>query len=181
MESENTIKTGGVYHLTCFKDASMKEVLWDETIENSVTNQGLNQLNNEFFYTTAKLAHAWYLELVSTNTAFAAGMTYAVPVYTASTAEGLRQACTFAASSSQIVTNTASPAVFTNGGDSGTPASETIYGVALIGATSGSYTTPGDTTATGGCLFSYGKLTTAQPWISGNVINLTYQVTSATT
>ncbi len=174
MKSKETMKTGGTFHLKCYKDASLKELLWEEDAKNGCTYQGLDQLNNEFFYTTAKLAHAWYLEL-STAGAFSATAVYATPGYTASTAYAARPACVFAASSSRVVTNAASVAVFTNTGTT-----ETIHGVALVGATSGNYTTPGNTDATGGVQFSYGVLTADQPWVSGNVINLTYSVTSAT-
>jgi len=174
---EEKMTVGGIFHLTCYKDASMKEILWEENAINKVTNQGLDNLGSTYFYSTAKLSNAWYLALVNTNTTATAAMTYATPVYTESTADGHRQSWGSGASSSQAVTN-ASPAVFTNGGDSGTPATETIYGVALVGANA-ACVTAGDKAATGGILHSFGLLSSAQPWVSGNVINVTYTSTQA--
>src|SRR5208283_865257 len=117
------MKIGGTFHVTCYKDASMKEILWEEDAINKVTNQGLDNLGSTYFYTTAKLSNAWYLTLVNTNTTATAAMTYATPVYTESVAFAARPAWGSGASSSQAVTN-ASPAVFTN-----TATTETIYGV----------------------------------------------------
>ena len=171
----HTLSLKGKYHIECWEDATKKRLLWSQDIENKITNQGLDQLNNEVFYTTAKLSNAWYLALVNTDTTAAATMTYATPVYTESTSIAARPAWGSGASSSMVVTN-ASAAVFTNTGTT-----ETIYGISLVGANAAGVTTPGDKAATGGTLFSYGKLGTAQPWVSGNIINVTYSVTSAST
>ena len=176
----------GTYHLDCFDNEAKRQewlltsypslIKWSGDIKNKIVNQGLNYLLNCIFYTTAKLSNAWYLGLVVTNTAATAGMTYATPTYTESTTgEAARQACTFVSSSAQSTTNSASPAVFTNGG-----ATETVYGVCLVGANA-ACTTAGDTAATGGVLLSYGLLGSAQPWIASNVINATYTITDAST
>ena len=170
------IKTGGKFHLTCFKDASRTEILWESDCKNKVTNQALDALNNIFLGGTAKLSNAWYLTLINTNATALATMTYAMPVYTESVAFTARQSCVFAASSSQSVTNAASVAVFTNTGTT-----ETIYGIALVGANAAGVTTPGDKAAAGGVLFSYGLMSPSQPWQSGNIIQVTYAVASAST
>jgi len=92
---EEKMTVGGIFHLTCYKDASMKEILWEENAINKVTNQGLDNLGSTYFYSTAKLSNAWYLALVNTNTTATAAMTYATPVYTESTADGHRQVMGF--------------------------------------------------------------------------------------
>ena len=170
----DSFKQGGKYHVVCYKDASRKEILWEEDAINKVTNQGLDYANNVTLFTTSKLSNAWYLTLVVSNTTPASGMTYATPTYTESVAFSARPACTFAASSSQVVTNVASPGSFTNTGTT-----ETIYGISLVGANASAVTTPGNTNATGGVLFSFGLLGSPQPWATGNVINVTYQVTAS--
>jgi hypothetical protein len=167
---EETMKRIGHYHLECFKDDTLKEKLWEMDIDNKIVNQGLDYSNNVTLYSTAKLTTAWYIGLVKTNTVAAAAMTYAVPTYTESTAIAARVVCTFAASSGQSITNSAAPSSFTNTGTS-----ETIYGVCLVGANAAGVTTPGDTAAAGGVLFSYGlNGTGAQAWNTSNVILVTY-------
>ena len=121
---KETMTRKGHWHLECFKDATLKEKLWEMDIENKIVNQGLDYSNNVTLYSTAKLSNAWYIGLVKTNTVAAAAMTYAVPTYTESTAIAARVVCTFAASSGQSITNSAAPSSFTNTGTS-----ETIYGV----------------------------------------------------
>ncbi len=189
METKESILTGGIFRAECWRLVDPltgkrlrdsrgrfleRQLAWVEETFNKVTNEGLDKINNVFFYTTAKLSNAWYLALVNTNTTAASTMTYAVPVYTESVAySGNRPACTFAASSSQIVTNSASPATFTMTG------SETEYGASLVGANAAGVLTPGDTAASGGVLLSYGKFGTARSVVATDIINLTYTMTSA--
>ena len=167
---EETMKRSGKWHLECYKDSRLDEILWKMDIANKIVNQGLDFSNNVTLFSTAKLTNAWYIGLVKTNTVAAAAMTYAVPTYTESTAIAARVVCTFVASSGQSITNSAAPSSFTNTGTS-----ETIYGVCLVGANAASVTTPGDTAAAGGVLFSYGlNGTGAQAWNTSNVILVTY-------
>jgi hypothetical protein len=184
--TKEAMRVGGTFHLDCFKDEADRQlwlktkdkslVLWHADVKNKIPDQGLTNLGNVYFFTTAKLTNEWYLTLTTgAATAWANTMTYATPVYTESVAFAARPVCAFATSASNINSNTASVAVFTNTGTT-----ETIYGVCLVGANAAGVTTPGDKVASGGVLFSYGLLSPAQPWISGNVINLTYSVTSAT-
>ena len=142
---------------------------------NKVVNEGLDNLNNVYFYTTSKPTHTWYLTLVKTNTTAVAGMTYATPTYTEVTTgdcSGNRPAWGAGASSSQQVTN-ASAAVFNM------TSSITIYGISLLGADGANYNVFGDTGSSNGKLVSFGLLGTSQPVISGNVVNVTYTVTAA--
>jgi hypothetical protein len=186
MKLNSNLKTGGIYHLDCFKDEATRQlylktkdkslILWSDDIKQGVTDEGLTYLNNTIFYTGTKLSDAWHLGLVVGDTAFDHAMTYATPVFVESEADTARPSCAFATSSANKCSNTASPAVFTNGG-----ATETINGMALFGANAVGVATAGDHAASGGVLFSYGELTSQQPWVAGNVINSTYEITSATT
>jgi hypothetical protein len=68
--------------------------------------------------------------------------------------------------------NSASPASFTESG------TETIYGLALFGANAAGVTTAGDTSASGGVLFSAGLFTTSRSVVPTDVISATYAVVS---
>ena len=184
------LKTGGVFtaeHWSYFNDDGstnlgddglpLRRLVGVSKAVNKITNQGLDYLNNVALFTTAKLSNAWYLALVITNTTPTAGLTYAVPTYTESSHTTARQACVFAASSSQVISNVASVTVFTLTAG----ASETVYGACLVGANASGVTTMGDTAASGGILFSFGLFGTARAVVATDIVNLTYSVTSAST
>ncbi len=188
METKEMLKSGGIFtaeHWSYFnEDGSinlgddglpLRRLVGVSKAVNKIVDQGLNYLNNVALYTTTKLSNAWYLALVLTNTTPIAGLTYAVPTYTESSHTTARQACTFATSASQVITNTASPAVFTL--TSG--ASETEYGACLVGANASGVTTMGDTAASGGTLFSFGLFGTPRAVVATDIVNLTYSCTSA--
>ena len=138
--------------------------------ENIITDEGLNRILNVMLNGATQTA-TWYCEIYETNTAGAANMTYDVPVYTicAAYAEAARPAYVEAASTAKSTTNSANKAVFTMN------ATKTIYGAALV-----SLSTKDDHTAgANNVLLCAGLFATAQPVISGNVVNLTYTITAA--
>jgi hypothetical protein len=137
---------------------------------NLITTEGLNRLQDVMFHGTTQTA-TWYCCLVETDTAPAAAMTYDVPVYTESTSydEATRPEYNEAASAAGVTTNSANKAVFT------ISATKTMYGASLV-----SINTKGD--HTGGAnnvLYCYAKFTASRAVVDNDVINLTYQTSSA--
>jgi hypothetical protein len=119
------------------------------------------------------VTNPWYCTLVETDTAPAAAMTYDVPVYTESTsydeAAAGRPAYTEAASAAGVTTNTLNKAAFT------ISATKTMYGASLV-----SVITAGD--HAGGAnnvLLCYAKFAASRAVIDDDVVNLTYQITTA--
>jgi hypothetical protein len=145
---------------------------WEEENHNIVTNEGLDAILDIMFHGSTQIT-TWYCALVETDTSPAAGMTYATPTYTESTAydEATRPAYNEAASSSQSITNSANKATFTISG------TKTMYGAAIVGGGSAP-TTKGDA-AGGGKLFCYSKFTSERSVVDDDVINLTYTLSAA--
>jgi hypothetical protein len=160
---------GGRFEVECFdKYGNLK---WREDVHNLVTNQGLNHILNCVLHDGTKIT-TWYCCLVETDTAAAAGMTYATPVYTECTTydEGARPAYNEAESTSQSTTNSANKAQFT------ISATKTLYGASLVGGGSAP-STPGNT-AGGGTLLCYAKFGSSRSVVDDDVCNLTYTVTA---
>ena len=157
----------GIWEIEVYEKAGGK-LLSKSQCHNIITDEGLNHLLNVVLHDTAKKA-TWYCELFESDTTPDGSETYAVPVYTECEAydEATRPEFNNAASSAESTTNSANKAVFTMN------ASKTLYGASIV-----SVNTKGDE-AGGGVLFCCGKFGTAQPVISGNVINLTYTVTAS--
>ena len=164
------VKLGGTFELVCFGPDGKEK--WREKADNIITNEGLNHILDAVLHAATQIT-TWYVIPVETNTAPAAGMTYATPSFTESTAysEGTRQAYVEAAASSQSITNSASPAAFSIN------ATKTIYGAALVGGGSAP-TTKGDA-AGGGTLLCYALLTASKDVSSGDTLNITYTVSAA--
>lgn len=162
----NNVKFGGVFHIQCFdKDGNLK---WEETNHNLVTNEGLQDLNTQYFK-GATYSAAWYIGLV---TGPASGTTYAAGDTLASHAgwteftnySGTRKAVTFGTASTadpSVISNSASPSSFTISGAGGT-----VAGAFLCTVTSG----------TSGKLFSESDFQSPgdRVVVSGDVINVTY-------
>jgi len=168
--TQSGLRIGGTFHIECFdKDGNIK---WVEDTHNLITNQGLNHILNVVLDAATQIT-AWYCALVETDTAAAAGMTYAVPVYTETTtyAPGTRPEYVEAASTAQSTTNSASKAVFTMN------ATKTLYGAALVGG--GSAATTKGNTAGGGTLLCYAKFTASRAVVDTDVCNLTYTLSAA--
>jgi len=162
---EENARLRGKFHLECYdKHGTLK---WVEDCHNLVTNEGLDALLNIMFHGSTQIT-TWYCALVESDTAAAAGMTYAVPVYTECTAydELTRPEYEAAAASSQSITNSANEATFTISD------TKTLYGAAIVGGgTDGN--TKGDT-AGGGTLYCYSKFTASRSAVDDDVLNLTY-------
>ncbi len=138
-----------------------------ECIKNIVTDEGLDKILNSLLHNGASAT--WYVAIIESNTAPDHAMTYAVPVYTESSAydEATRPEYVEAAASSKSITNSASKAVFTIN------ASKTIYGAALVNVD-----TKGDT-AGGGVLLCYAKFATSKAVEAGDTLNVTYTLSAA--
>jgi hypothetical protein len=168
------IKSGaifkGIWEIEVFN--KHKTLLSHCQFQNLLTDEGLNHILNVILHAATQIT-TWYVVLSETNTAAAAGMTYAVPSFTETTAygEATRPEYVEANSTAKSTTNSANKAVFTAN------ASKTIYAAGLVGG--GSAATTKGNTAGGGTLLCYGLFGTAQPVISGNVVNATYTLTSA--
>lgn len=142
--------------------------------DNVCTVEGLNHMLDSTFHASTQIT-AWYVEIFETDTTPADGTTYAVPVYTPSTAydEGTRPAYNEAAASSKSITNSANKATFT------ISATKIIYGAALVGGGSAA-TTKGDV-AGGGTLFSASKFAASKSVVDDDVLNVTITITLADT
>lgn len=157
---------GGIFHVQCFdKDGNLK---WEESCHNLVVNEGLQDMNDEYFAGSGYTA-AWYLGLV---TGPGSGNTYAAGDTLASHAgwteytnySGNRQSITF-----DSIT-TADPSVASNT----TPVQFTISGAG--GVVAGAFLT-NVATGTSGVLFSVSNFTSPgdRTVVSGDTLNVTYQ------
>ena len=168
MKSKAKLK--GIFEVECFdKYGNLK---WKERVSNIITNEGLDAILDIMIHGATQIA-TWFCTLVETDTAPAAGMTYAVPVYTESTAydEATRPEYVEAAASSQSITNSANKAVFT------IDATKTMYGASLVGG--GSAPSEKGNTAGGGTLLCYAKFAASRSVVDNDVINLTYTLSAA--
>jgi len=168
-KTKSKIGFRGEWLAECYRDGKL---IWVERTHNIITNDGLNHILDIVLHGSTQIT-TWYCVLSETDTAAAAGMTYAVPVFTETTAydEATRPAYNEAAASSQSITNSASKAVFTISG------TKTMYGAALVGGgTAGN--TKSDT-AGGGTLLCYAKFTASRAVVDNDVINLTYTLSAA--
>jgi len=159
---------GSRWDFECYdKNGNLK---WAERDRpNICTNEGLDKLLNVMFDNVAAIA-TWYIALVNTNTAAAATMTYATPVYTEDTDydEAVRQ--TFDGTvSSQVITNSASKATFTI-----TTGEQTLYGASLV-----SSNIKGDTAAEGAVLFCYSLFASGHTVEATDVFKVTCAITAA--
>ena len=159
------VGAGGVYTVVCH-DAN-GNLKWSDSFHNLVVNQGLQDMNSKYFSGSGYTA-AWYLGLVTgpgSGTAFAAGDTLASHAgWTENTAyTGNRKAATFGTATTadpSVISNSASPAVFTMSSNA-----QTIAGAFLCSVSSG----------TSGILFSAGDFTGGDKFVdSGDTLTVTY-------
>jgi len=162
---------GSVWEWEHYRDGKLIDT-WKQG--NTCTAEGLNALLDIMFHASTQIT-TWYVEIFESDTTPADGTTYAVPVYTPSTAydEGTRPEYVEAAASSKSITNSANKAVFTIN------ATKTIYGAALVGGGSAA-TTKGDT-AGGGTLFCASKFAASKSVVDDDVLNVTITITVADT
>jgi hypothetical protein len=157
---------GGVFHVQCFdKDGNLK---WEEKSHNLVVNEGLQNMNDEYF-TGSTYTAAWYLGLVDgpgAGNTYAAGDTLASHSgWTENTDySGDRKAVTFG------TPTTADPSVIDN---SGSPSQFSMTGTATI---AGAFLASVDT-GTSGILFSVSNFQAPgdRAVVSGDTLNVTYE------
>ncbi len=166
--TNNIFSVHTTWDFECYdQDGNLK---WAELNRpNIVTHEGIDALLDIMFHTSTQIA-TWYVGITESDTPAAATMTYAVPVYTECTAytESVRQEFVEAASSSQVITNTASKATFTIN------ATKTLYGAFLV-----SNSTKADTAGAGAKLFCYSKFDASQSVVSTDSFKVTITITGA--
>lgn len=162
-------KFRGEFVAECYRKGKL---IWSEKAHNIITNEGLDAILDIMLHGSTQIT-TWYCTLVESDTAPAAGMTYATPTYTESTSydEATRPEYEEAAASSQSTTNSANKATFT------ISATKTMYGASLVGG--GSAPTTKGNTAGGGTLFCYAKFSSSRGVVDDDIINLTYTVDAA--
>jgi hypothetical protein len=160
----DTVGAGGVYSVECV--GADGQVKWTDTFSNLVVNEGVQDMNTQYFNGAAYSA-AFFLGLVAgpgAGTAFAAGDTLAIHAgWTENTTyAGARKAAVFGAATTanpSVISNSASPASFAMN------ATATIAGAFLCTVSSG----------TSGVLFSAGDFTGGDKFVdSGDTLNVTY-------
>jgi hypothetical protein len=165
-EFKSGVRGGGVFHVQCFdKDGNLK---WEEKAHNLVVNEGLEDMNNQYF-TGVSYNAAWYLGLV---TGPGAGNTYAAADTLASHI-GWSENTSYTGDRKAVVFDTASnadPSVISN---STTPAQFAITGSAVI---AGAFLASVDT-GTSGVLFSVSNFQSPgdRTVVNGDTLNVTYQ------
>lgn len=170
---KSKIRIGSTWTWECYdKDGNLK---WTDSNHNTVTNEGLDAILNIMFHASTQIT-TWYVLIFETNTVPSGATTYAVPVFTESTAydELNRVEYVEAAASSQSITNSANKAVFTMN------ATKTIYGGALVGG--GTAASTKSDTAGGGTMFCASQFSNgAKSVVDDDVINVTIQIDVADT
>jgi hypothetical protein len=169
-QSTEGVGAGGVYSVVCHDaNGNMK---WSDSFHNLVVNQGLQDMNSKYF-SGAGYTAAWFLGLVTgpgSGTTFSAGDTLASHGATGSggwtenTAyTGNRKTATFGTATTadpSVISNSASPAVFTMNANA-----QVIAGAFLCSVNSG----------TSGILFSAGDFTGGDKTVdSGDTLTVTY-------
>jgi hypothetical protein len=162
----NKAKAGGVYKVECHDGQG--NLKWEESTHNLVVNQGLQDMNTQYFKGSAYTA-AWYLGLITgpgSATTIAAGDTLATHAgWTEFTNySGSRKAVTFGTAT------TADPSVIDN---SGAPSSFTISGAG--GVVAGAFLCNA-ATGTSGVLFSASDFQSPgdRTVVSGDTLTVTY-------
>jgi len=159
------VAAGGVFTVEC-RDSS-GNLKWTDTFHNRVVNQGLQDMNSKYFSGSGYTA-AWFLGLVNgpgSGTSFSAGDTIATHAgWTENTNyTGNRKTVTFGTATTadpSVITNSASPSVFTMNANA-----QTIAGAFLCSVASG----------TSGILFSAGDFTGGDKLVdSGDTLSVTY-------
>ena len=158
-------RAGGVFHVQCLdKDGNLK---WETSEHNLVVNEGLQEMNTEFFKGSTYTA-AFFLGLITgpgSGTTFAAADTLASKAWTEFTDyAGSRKAVTFGTATTadpSVISNSASPSSFTISGAGGV-----VAGAFLCTVSSG----------TSGVLFSESDFQSPgdRTVVSGDTLNVTY-------
>ena len=164
-----TLKLAGKWEVV-HRDKDGNE-LSREIIDNLVTNEGINYMLNAALHGGTAIS-AWYIVPWSTNTAPAAGNTYATPGNTEATGydEATRQEWGEGAASSQSVTNATAATITATG-------SLSIYGFGIVGGGSAA-TTKGDA-AGGGTLLSSGLFAGVKTLSAAETLDMTYTLSGS--
>lgn len=159
------MRAGGVFHVQCLdKDGNLK---WETTEHNLVVNEGLQNMNTEYFKGSTYSA-SFFLGLITgpgSGTTFAAADTLASKAWTEFTDySGARKVVTFGTATTadpSVITNSASPSSFTISGAGGT-----VAGAFLCTVSSG----------TSGVLFSESDFQSPgdRVVVAGDTLNVTY-------
>jgi hypothetical protein len=163
--AKDGMRAGGVFHVQCLdKDGNLK---WETTEHNLVVNQGLQDMNTQYFKGSTYTA-SFFLGLITgpgSGTTFAAADTLASKAWTEFTDySGARKAVTFGTATTadpSVISNSASPASFTISGAGGT-----VAGAFLCTVSSG----------TSGVLFSESDFQSPgdRVVVAGDTLNVTY-------
>lgn len=163
------IRLRGSFHVECFKPDGT--LAWEENVHNIITDEGLNRILGVVFAGVTQTT-TWYVGLVKSDTAPAAGMTYDVPVFTecvvADYIENARQAYVETVTTTTC-TNSASKAVFTM------ETSITLYGAFLASVV----TAEDHTGGANNVLMCYAKFGAGQAVQAAYVVNVTYTISAA--
>ena len=166
--TQEKVKGGGVFTLKCFdKDGNLK---WESASHNLVVNVGLQDMNTKYFSGSAYTA-AWYVGLygaAASNTPAAADTMSSHAGWTEVVAysQATRVAATFGTATTadpSVISNSASPAIFT------------INGTTIVG---GAFLTTGSAkSGTAGTLFSASDFAAPgdRAVVSGDTLTVTYQ------
>jgi hypothetical protein len=163
--SQVSASAGGIFHVQCLdKDGNLK---WETSEHNLVVNEGLQEMNTEFFKGAAYTA-AFFLGLITgpgSGTTFAAADTLASKAWTEFTNyAGSRKAVTFGTATTadpSVISNSAAPSSFTISGAGGV-----VAGAFLCTVSSG----------TSGVLFSESDFQSPgdRTVVAGDTLNVTY-------
>jgi hypothetical protein len=163
-EETQQVKLGGVFNVKCFDEHGALK--WEDTFANLVMNEGLQDINNQYFKGVGYSA-TWYMGLVTgpgSGTTYSASDTLASHTWTEFTNyTGNRKTLTFGTptlADPSVIDNAASPCIFAITGAGGTVAGAFITTVS---------------TGTSGLLFSAGDFNGGDKIVaSGDTLNVTY-------
>ena len=169
------IKSGarfrGHWDIEVFNNKEEMKLISKSGCDNIVTDEGLNHILNVELHGATPVS-PWYCSIFESNSTPLAAWTYDLYADSLVTEwilynEATRVEYNEAESTAKSTTNSANKAVFT-----AITSAKTLYGAALV-----SVSTKSDHGA--GFLLCAGLFAVAQPVIAGNVVNLTYTITSA--
>jgi len=154
----NTAQGWSVFDFELWRDGKLVDT-W--LANNATTTEGFNKILNVNFHGAAAIT-TWYIALFEDDYTPLVTDTYAVPVFTESTAytEATRQAWVEDAAASASITNSTKAAFTMN-------ATKNIYGAALM-----SNNTKGDKVAAGAVMYCAAKADTVKPVENGDVLKV---------
>jgi len=163
---QSLIQVGGVFTVECI-DAS-GNLKWTEEFRNLVVNQGLNSMNNVYFYysSTSQIT-TWYMGLMSSVT------TGVAATDTLASHSGWSEFSSYSGSRPSISwasSTTANPSVITSSARSfSITGTGTVEGAFVCSVASG----------TSGVLFSAKTFSASRNVVNGDTLNVTYSLSNA--